>query len=77
VDGKWNHVTIQVQRETNNTLLYESISLNGVTSNMNLTTPPFFVPSGWWGVTANYQMDGNYMQSPNTTYLDNFSLTYW
>jgi len=77
VSNEWNHVTIQVQREADNTLLYQSISLNGVTANLNKRTPPFSVPSGWWGVTANYQMDGNYEQSSNTTYLDNFSLTYW
>jgi len=77
VNNKWNHVTIQVQRESDNTLLYESISLNGVTANINKTTPPFSVPAGWWGITTNYQMDGNYKQSSNVTYLDNFSLTYW
>ncbi|MGA2848737.1 MAG: hypothetical protein ABSE46_07065 [Terracidiphilus sp.] len=77
VNDQWNHVTIQVQREEDNTLLYESISLNGVTSNINKTSPPFSVPSGWWGVTANYQMDGNSRQSTNSTYPDNFSVTYW
>ena len=77
VSDGWNHVTIQVRRESDDTLLYESISLNGVTANINKTTPPFSVPAGWWGITSNYQMDGNYKQSSNTTYLDNFSLTYW
>jgi hypothetical protein len=76
-NNQWNHVTIQVQREADNTLLYESITLNGSTANVNKTTPPFSIPPGWWGVTANYQMDGNYKQSLNTTYLDNFSLAYW
>jgi len=77
VDNGWNHVTIQVQRASDNTLLYQSISLNGVTANLKKTTQPFSVPGGWWGVTANYQMDGNYKQSSNTTYLDNLSFTYW
>lgn len=77
VNNQWNHVTIQMQRKSDNTLLYESISLNGATVNINKTTRPFSVPVGWWGVTANYQMDGNHKQSSNTTYLDNFSLTYW
>jgi hypothetical protein len=77
VSNEWNHVTIQAQRQSDNTLLYESISLNGVTTSLNKTTPPFSVPAGWWGITANYQMDGNYKQSSNTTYLDNFSFTYW
>jgi hypothetical protein len=77
LDSEWNHVTIQAERESDNTLLYKSISLNGVTANLNKTTRPFSVPDGWWGVTVNYQMDGNYRQSTNTTYLDNLSLAYW
>jgi hypothetical protein len=73
----WNHVTIEAQREAGNLVLYESITLNGVTSALNRAYPPYSVPSSWWGVTVNYQMDGNYDQSANTTYLDNVSLTYW
>lgn len=77
INDGWNHVTIQVQRQSDNSLLYKSITLNGVTANINKTYAPFSVPASWWGVTVNYQMDGNYSQSANTTYLDNFSLTYW
>lgn len=73
----WNHVTIQVQREWNNTLLYQSIMMNGVTYNIDRTYAPSQVSAGWWGITVNYQMDGDVHQSPNTTYVDNFSLTYW
>jgi hypothetical protein len=76
-NNAWNRVTIQAQRESNNDLLYQSITQNGVTSNINKTFGPFTVPASWWGVTVNYQMDGNYAQTPNTTYLDNFSLMYW
>jgi hypothetical protein len=77
LDKAWNHVTIQVQREAGNTLLYQSITLNGKTININKTYPSFKVPAGWWGVTLNYQMDGNCKQLSNTTYMDNFSFTYW
>ncbi|MHB1672873.1 MAG: hypothetical protein ACYCSP_01345 [Acidobacteriaceae bacterium] len=73
----WNHVTIQVQRESNNALLYQSITLNGVAYSINKTYAPYSVSSSWWGITVNYQMDGNYNQSANSTYVDNFSLTYW
>ena len=73
----WNHVTIQAHRESDNTLLYESIELNGTTYALNKTYPPGVASSGWWGITANYQMDGNSTQSANTTYLDNFNFTYW
>lgn len=73
----WNHVTIQVQRESNNNLLYQTITVNGVTYNIYKTYAPFGVPYQWYGMTVNYQMDGNYSQAWNTTYLDNFSLRYW
>ncbi|HTV15866.1 MAG TPA: Ig-like domain-containing protein [Acidobacteriaceae bacterium] len=73
----WNHVTLQVERESNNDLLYQSITLNGVTYTLNKTVAPFQVPSGWWGATVNYQMDGNFKQVAYTTYLDKFTLTYY
>ncbi len=72
----WNHVTIQLQRQSNNALLYQSIELNGTTYSLNISYPASTAPSNWWGVTANYQMDGNSKESANTTYLDNFSVTY-
>jgi hypothetical protein len=73
----WNHLTLQFQRESDNTLVYQSITMNGVTANINKTYSPFTVPPSWYGVTVNYQMDGDYKQSANTTSLDNLSLTYW
>jgi hypothetical protein len=77
VDNAWNHVTIKVQRQSDNSLLYQSITLNGETTELDITYQPYSVGSSWYGVTVNYQMDGDHKQSPNTTYLDNFSLTYW
>jgi hypothetical protein len=77
IQGAWNHLTLVVQREPDNTMLYESIELNGTTYQLNKTYPPAKISSSWWGVTANYQMDGDHAHTPNTTYVDNFSLTYW
>jgi hypothetical protein len=77
VNNSWNHVTIQAQRESDNSLLFQSITLNGATSNINQTYAPGSAPAGWWGITVNYQMDGNYQQAANTTFLDNFSFTYY
>jgi hypothetical protein len=77
INGGWNHVTLQMQREADNSLLYQSITLNGVTIVLNKSYAPFYVPASWYGVTVNYQMDGNAKQTPYSTYLDNFSLTYW
>jgi hypothetical protein len=76
-NGAWNHVVVQAQRESNNDLLYQSITVNGVVHTLNTTVAPFAVPSGWWGMTVNYQMDGNHSQTANTTYLDKTSVTYW
>jgi len=76
VDNSWNHVTIQVQRTANNQLLYESISLNGVTSTLNQYYDPGSAPSTWYGITVNYQMDGNYEQSPYSVYLDELTFSY-
>ncbi len=77
VNNTWNHLTIQVQRESDNWLLFQSITLNGVSTPINKYYAPGSAPAGWWGITVNYQMDGNYQQSAYTTYLDNFSFTYW
>ena len=74
-NNAWNHLTIQVQRTPDNQLLYQSITLNGVTSPVNQYYSPGSAP-GWYGVTINYQMDGNYQQTPYTAYLDNLTFTY-
>jgi hypothetical protein len=73
----WNHVTLNLKRESDNSLLYQSIELNGTTYTLNKTYPPGVAESGWWGMTANYQMDANATYTANTTYVDNFSVTYW
>jgi len=74
-DSSWNHLTIQVQRTSNNQLLYQSITLNGQTHTLNWTYAPFSAP-GWWGITINYQMDGNSKQSAYTVYVDDLNFTY-
>lgn len=73
----WNHVTIQMERESDNSLLFQSITLNGTTYPLQITYPAGTAPSNWWGLTANYQMDGNSPQVSSSTYLDNFNVTYW
>jgi len=71
----WNHLVIQVQRTSSNQLLFQSITLNGVTSNVNYTTNP--TPSNWYGITVNYQQDSNYAQQAYSIWLDKFNFTYW
>lgn len=74
--GSWNHLTIQVQRTSDNRLHYQSITLNGQTS----TVDRYFAPgsaSGWNGITINYQMDGNSTQQPYSVWLDQLTFQYW
>lgn len=71
----WNHLIIQVSRTSDNQLLYQSITMNGQTQTLNWTYPPYSAP-GWWGITVNYQMDGDYRQTPYTVYLDKLNFTY-
>lgn len=70
-------MTIHAQRASDNTWLYQSIVLNGATYPLNIKNCPGKTSASWWGVTVNYQMDGDSTPHANTTYLDNFSLTYW
>jgi hypothetical protein len=74
-NNSWNHLTIQVQRTSNNDLLYQSITFNGVTSNLNWTFPPGS-SSNWYGITINYQMDGDANQDSYNVYLDNLTFSY-
>ncbi len=71
----WNHLTLQVQRTSDNHLLFRSITLNGVTSVLNYYEDP--TPTTWYGVTINYQQDGNYAQSSYSIWLDNLNFAYW
>lgn len=76
VSKSWNHLVIQVQRTTNNQLLFQSITLNGVTSTLNRSFSPGPAP-GWYGVTVNYQQDGNHAQQPYSIWLDKLNFSYW
>ncbi len=71
----WNHLILQVQRTSDNHLLFQSITLNGVTSVLNYYETP--TATTWYGVTINYQQDGNYKQTPYSIWLDNLNFAYW
>ncbi|MGC2448296.1 MAG: Ig domain-containing protein [Candidatus Sulfotelmatobacter sp.] len=75
MSGQWNHLTIKVQRTSDNHETYKSITLNGQTANLNWTFDKGTSP-GWYGLTVNFQMDGNPNQDAYKVYLDNLTLTY-
>lgn len=74
-NNAWNHLTLQVQRTSDNKLLYQSITLNGETHTLNQYYNAGSAP-GWWGITVNYQMDGNNQQTAYSVYLDELTFSY-
>ena len=73
--NSWNHLTLKVQRTSDNHLTYQSITLNGKTTTLNWTFEHGSA-SNWYGVTVNFQMDGNSKQDSYNVYLDNLTLSY-
>lgn len=74
-NNSWNHLTLKVQRTSDNHLVYQSITLNGNTSNLNWTFGHGSTPN-WYGLTINYQMDGNNKQDSYDIYLDKLTFSY-
>jgi hypothetical protein len=71
----WNHVTIEVERTSDDNLHFISITLNGnkaMTDKFDTSTP-----TNWYGITLNYQQDGDYAQHGYSVWLDKVSLEYW
>jgi hypothetical protein len=75
VSNAWNHLVIQAQRTSADHLLFKSITLNGNTATLNYDETP--TSTNWYGITINYQQDGNYKQQPYSVWLDNLTFTYW
>ena len=75
LSNAWNHLVIQAQRTSDNRLLFKSITLNGTTNTLNRYDNPS--PTTWYGMTINYQMDGNSKQAAYSVYLDNLNFTYY
>lgn len=75
ISNKWNHVVLQFERTSDNQLLYKSITLNGVTTTLNVKYPHYSTP-GWYGLVVNFQLDGNYKLNDYSVYLDKLNITY-
>jgi len=75
LNNAWNHLVIQVQRTSNDQLLFKSIMLNGKTATINHLDSP--TGTGWYGVTINYQQDLNHVPTPYSIWLDKLNFSYW
>ena len=76
VSGKWNHLVLRVQRTSDDKVLFKTIELNGQVATLNHKEDNR-EKKGWYGVTVNYQIDGDNHQTPYTVYLDGFNFSYW
>lgn len=74
-NNAWNHLVIQAQRTSDNKVLFQSITLNGQTATLNYKEDP--TSTSWYGITINYQQDGNYAQQSYSVWLDKLNFTYW
>jgi hypothetical protein len=70
----WNHLVLQAERTSDDQLVFQSITLNGVTSTLNYYEDP--TSTTWYGVTINYQQDGDHAQTPYSVWLDKLNFTY-
>ena len=75
-NNEWNHLVIEVQRTADDRLLFQSITLNDQKSVLNRYDNPS-VRKDWYGVTINYQQDGNRDQAPYSIWLDKVNFSYW
>jgi hypothetical protein len=75
-ENEWNHVVIEVQRTDDDRLLFKSITVNDVKSATTRYDSPT-MRKDWYGVTINYQQDGNRDQAPYSIWLDKVNFSYW
>jgi hypothetical protein len=75
-ENEWNHVVIEVERTSDDRLLFKSITLNDQKAVINRYDNPT-PKQNWYGVTINYQQDGDRNQAPYSIWLDKVNFTYW
>lgn len=73
VSNAWNHLTLNVQRTSTGKLLFHTITLNGKTATLDRYDSP--TNTSWYGVTINYQIDGNKSITPYKVYIDKLTFT--
>ena len=70
----WNHVTLEFQR-TNGMAKFISVTFNGVKHYINRS---YYPKSGSGSqISVAVQLDGNYLQTDFSLYVDKLALTYW
>jgi len=73
----WHHVQISYSRDNAGNVTYQSVWLDDVEQDLNVTVPSAFALG--WGPTlvANVQMDGLGASGSSTVYMDNLTVYRW
>lgn len=84
--GQWQHLTIQVVINSDNTYTYQALSIGTQGSpqqsvtwdNMGATLSPGPTPSGWpMNVWVQQEIDNSYSGGTSIVYYDDYTLTAW
>ena len=74
----WHHVQITYSRDDNGNATYQSVWLDNVEQDLNITVPDSFALG--WGSTllTNFQVDGDTLaESSSTVFMDNLTVYRW
>jgi len=72
---KWHHLVWEFERTTDNRTKFISVTLNGVKHYVNVSYATRSISAS--SLSTAFQMDGNYLQTDYSTWLDKVKLTYW
>jgi hypothetical protein len=73
----WHHVQITYSRDSEGTVTYQSVWLDGVEQDLNVTVRSAFA-LGWGPVLlTNFQVDGHGSSGSPMVYLDNLTISGW
>jgi hypothetical protein len=73
--NSWTHLVLEVERTSDNSLRYISLTINGDKHNLDWTYPS--TSSSFSGMDVNFQLDGNSQQENYSTWVDNMKLSVW
>ena len=75
--GVWHHVQIRTSRDNSGNVNYQSVWLDGVKQEINVTVPSAFA-LGWAPtLQTQFQVDGYGGSGTATVYLDNLKVSWW
>jgi hypothetical protein len=75
LQNQWNHLTWEFSRNSQNQVVWEAVTLNGVRSVINQSFDSY--PATGSGIDVAFQMDSDGGPTPWSVWVDDVNLTYW